>query len=47
MIIDIHAHIWGSRLESDKASILEAMDRYSIDRVYVSGLQSKSSISLE
>lgn len=40
MIIDIHAHIWGSRLESGKASILMAMDRYAIDRVYVSGLQS-------
>ena len=41
MIIDIHAHIWGRRLESDKANILKAMERYGIDRVYVSGLQSQ------
>ncbi len=39
MIIDIHAHIWGPRLAQDKANILRAMDRYGIDRVYVSGLQ--------
>ena len=47
MIIDIHAHIWGSRIESNKASILTAMDRYNIDRVYVSGLQSKESDEAE
>ena len=43
LIIDIHVHIWGSRLEQDKNEILKAMDRYGIDRVYVSGLQSKIS----
>lgn len=47
MIIDIHAHIWGSRVEWDKATILTAMDRYGIDRVYVSGLQSKESDEAE
>ena len=47
MIIDIHAHIWGSRVESDKANILTAMDRYGIDRVYVSGLRSKVSDEAE
>ena len=40
MIIDIHAHIWGSRIEENKRSILTAMERYNIDRVYVSGLRS-------
>lgn len=40
MIIDIHAHIWGSRVERNKADVLRAMERYGIDRVYISGLQS-------
>jgi len=41
VIIDIHAHIWGSRIGENKRSILTAMERYGIDRVYVSGLQSQ------
>ena len=47
MIIDIHAHIWGSRIEANKKDILAAMERYNIDRVYVSGLQSKVSDEAE
>ncbi len=38
-MIDIHAHIWGKNIEGSKRSILDAMDRYEIGRVYVSGLQ--------
>ena len=40
MIIDIHAHIWGNRIEACKEKLLKAIDLYGIDRVYVSGLQS-------
>lgn len=47
MIVDIHAHIWGKRIEGDKASVLEAMERYKIDRVYISGLQSNWSDEAE
>lgn len=39
MLIDIHAHIWGNRLEESKESICRAITMYGIDRVYVSGLQ--------
>ena len=38
-VIDIHAHIWGGRIPEGKRLILEAMERYGIERVYVSGLQ--------
>jgi len=40
VVIDIHAHIWGGQVERCRALLLEAMERYGIDRVYVSGLQS-------
>lgn len=43
MIIDIHTHIWGTRSENDKINLLAAMDRYHVDRIYVSGLQSRTS----
>ena len=43
MIIDIHTHIWGFNPEKDKLDLLAAMDRYGLDRIYVSGLQSKLS----
>ena len=39
MIIDIHTHIWGNRIEDCRQKILTAIQRYGIDRVYVSGLQ--------
>lgn len=47
MIIDIHAHIWGRRLEESKQGILLGIDRYGIDRTYVSGLQSQISDEAE
>lgn len=43
MIIDIHAHIWGNRLKESKEIILKGIDRYGIDKVYISGLQSYAS----
>lgn len=39
MIIDIHAHIWGSDIPGSKKKLIQAIDRYGIDRVYVSGLR--------
>ena len=39
MLIDIHAHIWGTFPNADKSKILKAMDRYHLTRVYVSALQ--------
>jgi len=39
MIIDMHAHLWHGRYESDERKILTAMDVYGIDEVYVSGLE--------
>jgi len=43
MLIDIHAHIWGSRPEADKKLMLKSMDRYEVSRTYVSALQSSVS----
>ena len=40
MVIDIHAHIWGGRIEESKQQLLKAIDVYKIHRVYVSALQS-------
>lgn len=40
MVIDIHAHIWGRDIPGSRRKLLQAIDRYGIDRVYVSGLQS-------
>lgn len=39
MIVDMHAHLWHGRYESDEHQILVAMDAYGIDEVYVSGLE--------
>lgn len=38
-MIDIHAHIWGRSVPEGKKRILDAIQRYGIERVYVSGLQ--------
>ncbi len=43
MIIDIHTHVWGFYPEKNKADLLAAMEQYGLDRIYVSGLQSKLS----
>lgn len=40
MVIDIHAHIWGRDIPGSRKTLLQAMDRYGVDRIYVSGLQS-------
>lgn len=47
MIIDIHAHIWGKRLEKSKTDVLRGIHRYGIDRIYISGLQSAVSDEAE
>ena len=38
LMIDIHAHIWGKNMPEGKQNILSAMERYHIERVYVSSL---------
>lgn len=38
MIIDVHAHLWQRSEDKNKESILTAMERFEIDKVYVSGL---------
>src|SRR5690554_3484111 len=40
MIIDIHAHIWAGKYESDKQEIVQACEQYNISKVYVSALKS-------
>ncbi len=40
MIIDIHAHIWGFDIAEHKRRVMAGIDRYGIDRVYISGLKS-------
>lgn len=37
-IIDMHTHLWQGSYAEDKANLLQAMERYQIDRVFVSGL---------
>lgn len=39
MIIDIHAHIWGKKIDASKEGVLAACDKFGIDRIYISGLQ--------
>ena len=39
MIIDIHAHIWGTNVEAHKQRVMAGIDRYGIDKVYISGLK--------
>lgn len=41
MIIDIHTHVWGFNPEKDKSDLLKAMERYDLERIYVSGIQGK------
>jgi len=40
MIIDIHTHIWGQHIESDKKGLIASAERYGIDKIYVSGIKS-------
>lgn len=39
MIIDAHAHIEGTRCDETKKIVMRAIERYGIDRVYISALQ--------
>ena len=39
MIIDMHGHIFCSNLENDKREVLETIDRYGIDMVYLSAIE--------
>lgn len=43
MIIDIHTHVYGFNPEKDKTDLLAGMERYGLDRIYVSSLQSRVS----
>ena len=40
MIIDMHTHLMGPAYKSQPEILLKAMDRYGIDKIYVSGLSS-------
>ena len=39
MIIDMHAHLWLARIESDKADIRSVIDQYSLSKVMISTLK--------
>ena len=39
MIIDMHGHIFCSNLENDKREVLETIERYHIDWVYLSAIE--------
>ena len=39
MIIDMHGHIFLSNLEQDKREVLETIERYNIDWVYLSAIE--------
>lgn len=39
MIIDMHGHIFFSHLEEDKREVLETIERYGIDQVYLSAIE--------
>ena len=43
MIIDIHTHVWAGAYEANKASLLKAIDRFGLAKIYVSGLKSYQS----
>ena len=39
MLIDMHGHIFPSNLQNDKREVLETIERYGIDRVYLSAIE--------
>lgn len=43
MIIDIHAHIWGYDIAEHKRRVMAGIDRYGINKVYISGLKNQFS----
>ena len=40
MVIDMHTHLMGPAYKSQPEILLKAMDRYGLDKIYVSGLSS-------
>jgi len=40
MIIDMHAHIWGKKIDINAAQMVEACELYGIDKIFISPLQS-------
>ncbi len=40
MIIDVHAHIWGRKVDANAQQLIEACELYGIDKVFISPLQS-------
>lgn len=47
MIIDMHAHLWGRRVDSDAEKMIEASELYGIDKILISPLQSRYSDEAE
>ena len=43
MIVDVHAHLWGTHPEEDKRKILQVAEQFSVDKVMISTLQTYSS----
>lgn len=47
MLIDMHGHIFLSNLENDKREVLETIERYGIDRVYLSAIELSNQVPNE
>ena len=47
MIIDMHGHIFCSNLEQDKREVLETIERYGIDWVYLSAIELENQVPNE
>lgn len=47
MIIDMHGHIFCSNLENDKREVLETIERYGIDCVYLSAIELSNQVPNE
>ncbi len=47
MIIDMHGHIFYSNLENDKREVLETIERYGIDCVYLSAIELSNQVPNE
>jgi len=41
MVIDMHTHIWGGRYDSHARELIRACERFGIDKLIVSGIQSQ------
>ena len=47
MIIDMHGHIFLSNLENDKREVLETIERYGVDQVYLSAIELSNQVPNE